>query len=244
MPELIQNPPLLLCPVGDNAVALLFGETISADIHRRILAVAQALEQQPFDGLVESVPAFTSLTVYYDPWVLSRQGTLDAYSEAVRLLGNLVEQAQEMQPEPARVVELPVVYGGTFGPDLEEVAAHAGLSAEEVIQIHSNGSYQVYMIGFAPGFSYLGGMDERLVAPRKAKPREKVPAGSVGIAGTQTGVYSVSTPGGWQLIGRTPLQLFNPNRKTPSLLQAGDRVRFVPITPEEFLAIEEEQAWG
>ncbi|WP_266206002.1 5-oxoprolinase subunit PxpB [Pontibacter kalidii] len=243
MPEILQNPPLLLCPLGDNAVALLFGETISPDIHRRILAVAQALEQQPFAGLVEFVPAFTSLTVYYDPWVLSQQGKLDAYSEVVRQLGILVEQVQETHTKPARVVELPVVYGGIYGPDLEEVAEHAGLSTDEVVRIHSSGTYHVYMIGFAPGFPYLGGMDVRLSVPRKADPRNRIPAGSVGIAGAQTGVYSISTPGGWQLIGRTPLQLFNPGRDNPSLLQAGDEVRFVPISPEEFLVMEEEQAW-
>ncbi|WP_276496334.1 5-oxoprolinase subunit PxpB [Pontibacter litorisediminis] len=241
MPDITQNPPLLLCPLGDSAVVLQFGEEINLKVHHRIRAVAQALEQQPFPGLVEFVPAFTTLTVYYDPWVLSQQAKVDAYSEVVRQLEILVEQAAVAAPAPARTVEIPVVYGGAYGPDLQEVAAHSGLPEDEVIRIHSAGTYHVYMIGFAPGFPYLGGMDKRLASPRKANPRTSIPAGSVGIAGVQTGVYSISTPGGWQLIGRTPLQLFNPARQVPSLLLAGDKVRFVPITEAEYLERKEGQ---
>lgn len=242
MPQPAPHPSLFLSPLGDSAVVLQFGEEINLAIHERILAVTHLLELQPFRGLVDFVPAFTTLTVYYDPWELSQQGTVDAYSEVVRHLEILVEQAAVAAVVPARVVEIPVVYGGMFGPDLQEVAEYAGLSTEEVIRIHSQGSYQVYMIGFAPGFPYLGGMDARIAAPRKAKPRESIPAGSVGIAGAQTGVYSISTPGGWQLIGRTPLRLFAPSRQEPSLLQAGDKVRFVPITEAEYLSRKEEQA--
>ena len=242
MPQTILHPFLFLSPLGDSGVVLQFGEEISLAIHQRILAVAHLLEQQPFRGLVDFVPAFTTLTVYYDPWELSQQGTADAYSEVVRHLEILVEQAAVATVVPERVVEIPVVYGGAFGPDLKEVAEHAGLSMEEVIRIHSRGSYKVYMIGFAPGFPYLGGMDERIATARKSKPRESILAGSVGIAGKQTGVYSISTPGGWQLIGRTPLRLFDPARQEPSLLQAGDKVRFVPITEAEFLSRKEEQA--
>lgn len=240
MPHLTPNPPLQLCPSGDSAVVLQFGEGINLETHHRIRAVAQVLEQQPFTGLVEFVPAFSSITVYYDPWVLSQGSKLDAYSEVVRQLEILIEQAEEAAPAPARVVELPVVYGGSYGPDLQEVADHSGLSKEDVIRIHSSGKYHVYMIGFAPGFPYLGGMDDRIATPRKANPRASIPAGSVGIAGAQTGVYPISTPGGWQLLGRTPLQLFNPNREEPSLLQAGDEVRFVPISEEEYLSRKEE----
>ncbi|AKD05109.1 5-oxoprolinase subunit PxpB [Pontibacter korlensis] len=241
MPDITQNPPLLLCPLGDSAVELQLGDEIDIKTHHRLQAVAQVLEQHPFKGMVEFVPAFTTLTVYYDPWVLSQQGKLDAYSEVVRQLEVLVEQAEEINPEPAKVVEVPVVYGGTYGPDLQDVAAHNGLSSEEVIRIHSSGTYLVHMIGFAPGFPYLGGMDSRIATPRKANPRASIPTGSVGIAGAQTGVYPISTPGGWQLIGRTPLLLFNPNREEPSLLHAGDEVRFVPISEEQYLARKEEQ---
>lgn len=244
MPHIIQNPPLQLCPLGDSAVVLQFGGEIDLNTHHRIRAVSQVLEQQPFTGLVEFVPAFTTITVYYDPWVLSQEGKLDAYGEAVQQLEVLLEQAEKAEPAPARVVELPVVYGGKYGPDLQAVADHAGLDAAEVIRIHSSGKYHVYMIGFAPGFPYLGGMDARIATPRKASPRASIPAGSVGIAGAQTGVYPISTPGGWQLVGRTPLQLFNPNRDEPSLMRAGDEVRFVPISEEEYLDRKEGQAWG
>lgn len=242
MPEIIQNPPLLMCPVGDAAVELQFGNKISKKILNRIRAVAHVLEQQPFPGLLEFVPAYTTLTVYYDPWVLSQHGKLDAYEELMLKLEALLEQVQEQRSERARVVELPVVYGGDYGPDLALVAEHTGLSINEVIRLHSSVDYLVHMIGFAPGFPYLGGMDARLETPRKATPRTSIPAGSVGIAGAQTGVYPISTPGGWQLIGQTPLQLFNPNRDQPSLLQAGDIVRFVPIPESEFLAKEEASA--
>lgn len=233
MPDITQNPPLHLSPLGDAAVVLQFGDKISLETHNRIRALSEMLQQHPFPGLIEFVPAYTSLTVYYDPWVTSQQGELDAYAEAVNKLEILVEQVQDLQLPLARLVEIPVVYGGEYGPDLEEVARHNNLSTEEVIQLHSAGEYLVHMIGFAPGFPYLGGMNDRIATPRKTSPRASIPAGSVGIAGSQTGVYPISTPGGWQLIGRTPFQLFNPKRKDPSLLQAGDKVRFVPIPQEE-----------
>ncbi|TPE46318.1 5-oxoprolinase subunit PxpB [Pontibacter mangrovi] len=242
MPELTHRTPLHLCPLGDSAVVLQFGDEINLETHYRLRAVTQALEQRPFPGLVEFVPAYTTLTVYYDPWELSQHGKTDAYAEVVRQLEVLVELAAHFEPSPARLVELPVVYGGAYGPDLEEVATHAGLPTDEVVRLHSSGSYQVYMIGFTPGFPYLGGMDDRIATPRKTNPRTSIPAGSVGIAGAQTGVYSLSTPGGWQLIGRTPLTLFDPDRETPSLLQAGDEVRFIPISEEEYLERKEGQA--
>ncbi len=213
---------------------LQFGSIISKKILNRIRAIAQVLDEQPFPGLVEYVPAFTTLTVYYDPWVISQQGKLDAYEELTQKLEVLVEQVQETRSTPARVVELPVVYGGAYGPDLQEVALHTGLREEEIIDMHSAGEYLVHMVGFAPGFPYLGGMDNRLATPRKATPSARIPAGSVGIAGAQTGVYPISTPGGWQLIGRTPVALFNAARQVPSLLQAGDKVRFVPISEKEY----------
>jgi inhibitor of KinA len=139
-----------------------------------------------------------------------------------------------------RVVEIPVCYGGEFGPDLGYVAEHNQLSVEEVIEIHTSGQYLVYMIGFAPGFPYLGGMSERIMAPRRQSPRLAIPAGTVGIAGMQTGVYPIETPGGWQLIGRTPLALFRPQDNPPSLLQSGDIVRFCQISDKEYEEYKEE----
>ncbi|GAB3818152.1 hypothetical protein GCM10028895_15070 [Pontibacter rugosus] len=168
-------------------------------------------------------------------------GEKDAYGEVVQVLQQLLLNLEVKETPAVRVVELPVLYGGDYGPDLEEVAAHCKLTAEEIIHIHSAQEYLVHMIGFAPGFPYLGGMDKRIATPRKASPRPYIPAGSVGVAGEQTGVYPISTPGGWQLIGQTPLALFDASRKVPSLLQAGDKVKFVPISEEEFKTRKEAQ---
>lgn len=145
-----------------------------------------------------------------------------------------IESGDSSEPRTSSIKEVPVCYGGEFGPDLEEVAAHHVLDIEEVIQLHCIPLYQVYMIGFTPGFAYLGGLDERLHTPRKNEPRKKVLAGSIGIADQQTGIYPIDSPGGWQLIGRTPLRVFDPDRETPFLIQAGDFVRFRPITEMEF----------
>jgi KipI family sensor histidine kinase inhibitor len=173
----------------------------------------------------ELIPAYRSVLVLYDP--------------AVILFHELLEHLQMREahltttdlPEP-RVIEIPVQYGGESGPDLESVARHTHCSAAEVIALHSGREYLVYMLGFTPGFCYLGGMDERLETPRLAEPRTHIPAGSVGIAGKQTGVYPINSPGGWQIIGRTPLHLFDPHRDPPVLVQAGDMVRFVPMNEE------------
>ncbi|WP_375418074.1 5-oxoprolinase subunit PxpB [uncultured Hymenobacter sp.] len=235
-PEAAPAPRLF--PLGDAAVVLEFGDHISPATHRAIQAFAAYLARHPFIGLRECVPAFTTLTVYYDPWLLSEDGRYQPYERVAEMLRQLLPAA--LAPAPgAAVVEIPVCYGEEFGPDLAFVASHAKLSAEEVIARHCRPDYLVHMIGFAPGFPYLGGLDERLHTPRKAAPRALVPAGSVGIAGAQTGIYSLPTPGGWQLIGRTPLQLFNPEWAAPSLLQAGQRLRFVPIG-----AVEYERLWN
>ncbi|GHA55602.1 5-oxoprolinase subunit PxpB [Pontibacter akesuensis] len=241
--EAIQKLPFQLCPLGDTAIVLQFGHTIDPGTHASIRAFSALLEEQPFEGLVEYVPAFTTITVYYDPWVISQKGKKDAYSEVVQQLQQLLFHLEEKETPAVQLVEVPVVYGGAYGPDLEAVAAHCGLSMGEVVDRHCSKEYLVHMIGFAPGFPYLGGMDKSIATPRKATPRQSIPAGSVGIAGEQTGVYPISTPGGWQLIGQTPVQLFNAKREMPSLLQAGDKVRFVPISEEEFLK-RKEVAWA
>jgi inhibitor of KinA len=173
--------------------------------------------------------------VYYDPWVLSEQGQQQPYESVAETLRSLLPHAQASAATlETSVVEVPVCYGGIFGPDLDVVAHHTGLPPEEVIARHAAPEYLVHMIGFAPGFPYLGGLDARLATPRRAEPRALVPAGTVGIAGLQTGIYSMPTPGGWQLIGRTPRRLFNPAWERPSLLQAGQRLRFVPISEAEY----------
>ncbi|GAA4498175.1 5-oxoprolinase subunit B [Hymenobacter ginsengisoli] len=229
-------PLVRLYPLGDAAVVLELGQAIAPATHQLIQAFRKVLAQRPLPGLREVVPAFTTLTVYYDPWVLSQASEALPYEQVASYLQRLLPAAQAAATAyvPGPLVEIPVCYGGDFGPDLGLVASHAQLSPEEVIARHAQAEYLVYMVGFAPGFPYLGGLDAGLATPRRAQPRPLVPAGAVGIAGAQTGIYSLPTPGGWQLIGRTPLRLFDPGRAQPSLLQAGDRLRFVSISEVEF----------
>lgn len=227
--------PVQLFPLGDAAVVVQFGEGISPATHAAIQAFGAHLAQHPFGGLREWVSAFTTLTVYYDPWLVSDGGRYQPYEKVVATLQGLLSAAGPPAAAPAAdLVEIPVCYGGEFGPDLAFVARHAGLSTAEVIARHTAPDYLVYMIGFAPGFPYLGGLDATLATPRLAQPRPLVPAGTVGIAGPQTGIYSLPTPGGWQLIGRTPLRLFDPAWAAPSRLHAGQTLRFVPIGAAEY----------
>ncbi len=236
-------PNVRLYPLGDAALVLEFGDSISPGTHRAIQAFSAHLSQHPFAGLREVVPAFTTLTVYYDPWQASENGHYAPYDRVAGQLRALLAApaAAEAAAETA-TVEIPVCYGGKFGPDLAFVAEHTGLSPDEVIARHCAPDYLVHMIGFAPGFPYLGGLDAALATPRKAQPRPLVPAGAVGIAGPQTGIYSLPTPGGWQLIGRTPLRLFNPAWAQPSRLQAGQPLRFVPISIAEFQRLQQHES--
>ncbi|REK74869.1 5-oxoprolinase subunit PxpB [Paenibacillus paeoniae] len=229
-------------PLGDSSVLIRKGTTIDKGTHRWIMSVMQLLEAQRFDGMIECVPAFASIAVHYDPLVvwrsrsLQEKGHASVYETVCKRLEQCLSLLSEKEDNrlPERVVTIPVCYGGDYGPDLQEVAEHCGLSAEEVVSLHTSGSYSVYMIGFAPGFPYLGGMPPSIAAPRHKTPRIVIPAGSVGIAGAQTGVYPLATPGGWQLIGRTPLPLFRPDQQIPSLLEAGDHVRFEAISEQQY----------
>lgn len=221
-------------PLGEGGLVVDFDRSgagvISAEINRQILWICAGLKGAMPEGLIEYVPAFTSLTVYCDPLRYNQEQLIGLVKRMFRASGQ--------QPTVKPVIRtIPVCYGGAEGPDLRLVAEHAGLTDREIIALHTQQEYQVYMIGFAPGFPYLGGMDERIATPRKAEPRLKIPAGSVGIAGRQTGVYSLETPGGWQIIGRTPLDLFDVSREEPALLKAGDRVRFQEISVAEFAHI-------
>lgn len=234
-------------PLGEAAIVVEFGRCIRPDIHRKVKAFADYLEQHPFPGMLEYAPAFSSVTVFYDPLAvgqLTGHNVQDAqprsYHSVASLLRELAARIDVTTEQQARIVEIPVCYGGEFGPDLEYVAEHNHLSVEDVIKIHTGGQYLVYMIGFAPGFPYLGGMSEKIAAPRRQSPRLAIPARTVGIAGLQTGVYPIETPGGWQLIGRTPLELFRPHDNPPSLLQSGDIVRFRRISREEYETYGEE----
>ena len=211
-------------PAGDSALLVSFGETIDEGINGRVHAIARAIEKADFEWLVEVVPAYSSLMVIYDPLKVS-------YAEVEASIKPLLNA--KIEGFEGRLVKIPAVYGSSYGPDIEFVAKYNGLSVDEVIEIHSRPVYRVYFLGFLPGFAYLGGMDERIATPRLEKPRLKVPAGSVGIAGRQTGIYPLESPGGWQLIGRTPLRLFNTSNEPPTLLQPGDRVKFVPIEDDK-----------
>lgn len=220
-------------PLGDMAIVVEFGTVIESATHEQVRLLSLYLDKHPLYGMIEYVPAFTTVTVFYNPVLLR-------YPEAQKALENAAAQSLHIKLEDnARTVDIPVCYGGSFGPDLEAVAAHNELSPDEVVRIHSSGEYVVYLLGFAPGFPFLGGMSQRIATPRRSTPRLVIPSGTVGIAGMQTGVYPIVTPGGWQLIGRTPVPLFRPDMNPPTLLRAGDRVRFLPITEEEFVKWEE-----
>lgn len=214
-------------PLGDSAIRIAFGETISIEINRKIISFCELLKSEPPLGLVEWTPSYTAVTVFYNP-------TKTSYKNLVSQLSNLLENLNNTVLTKARRVIVPVCYGGEFGPDLDYVATHNNLTNGEVIEIHSSSDYLIYMLGFTPGFPYMGGMSKKISTPRLAVPRQNVPSGSVGVAGDQTGIYSLTTPGGWQIIGRTPLVLYDSTREQPSLFEAGDYVRFKPINKIQF----------
>ncbi len=206
---------------GDQAIVVEFGSVIDPEINALVHRTAAAIDASDIDGVLEMVPTYRSLLVYYDPLQVSLPELQDQIS-------GLAIGDDETQDE-FRIVEIPTLYGGEHGPDLEFVAHNAGLAESDVIALHSGTDYLVYTMGFSPGFPYLGGLDTKLHTPRLPSPRTLIPAGSVGIAETQTGVYPVASPGGWRLIGRSPLRLFDPHTSPPTVINAGDRVRFVPL---------------
>jgi KipI family sensor histidine kinase inhibitor len=215
--------------MGEHGLVVELGNTIDPMVNAGVHRLAAALKREDVAGVRETAPTYRSLLILFDPLLLSR----NKLRETVARLA-CGDDSGAVSPEGGKIVHLPVCYGGDFGPDLEFVARHNGLSPEEVIALHAGETYPVYMIGFMPGFPYLGGLPPRIAAPRLQTPRQVVASGSVGIAGCQTGVYPLESPGGWRIIGRTPAPLFDPGRAEPFLLSAGDRVRFVPIDPSEF----------
>ena len=217
-----------ISPVGDCAISIDFGLVIDPKINRQIRLVIEQIKVLQLDGIIELVPTYCALLVQYDAMVYS-------YSDICRILEpTLQESVTDSANELVTIVEIPTVYGGEFGPDLGFVASHNHLSEAEVVSIHSGTDYLVYMLGFIPGFTYLGGMDPRIATPRLSSPRTLIPAGSVGIAGEQTGTYPSDSPGGWQIIGRTPVTMYDMSKKQAALLQAGDYVRYVSIDENEF----------
>ena len=214
-------------PASDQSLLLYLGEEITLEVHQRIVRLLRLLDFKPINGVRNIHPAYSSVLVQFDPFTLDHE-------KLEMVLREYLGRIQEIPMPKPRQVEIPVCYGGEFGPDLNDVAALHDMSASQVIELHSSATYTVYFLGFVPGFAYLGGLPERLESSRLPTPRRKVPPGSVGIAGKQAGVYPFGTPGGWRLLGRTPEAMFQPDREHMSLLSIGDRVRFVPISEEEF----------
>lgn len=219
--------------IGENALTIDFGNTISAELNDRVLSLAAYIEKNRFPGFVESVPAYSSLTVFYDlPRV--RRNFPTAFSAVKNFVESALHKSGEIPVYESRKINIPVCYDAEFAPDLEFVANNANLAKEEVVSIHSAKNYRVFMLGFLPAFAYMGEVDEKIATPRRSAPRTNIESGSVGIAGRQTGIYPLNSPGGWQIIGKTPLEMFRPLENNISYLQTGDSVKFYPISKEEF----------
>jgi inhibitor of KinA len=212
---------------GDQALLIEFGEEIKPAINRRVQAFTKRASQQRISGIGELVPSYCTALVYYDPLLLS-------FAQAASWAGEFLSGGSVEVESAPTIKKVPVLYGGPYGSDLDFVAEHNGISVEEVIRFHTSQTYLVYVVGFSPGFTAMGTVPEKIQAPRLSTPRTRVPAGSVGIGGVQTGIYPVESPGGWRLIGRTPLRLFDLNWTPPSHFQAGDYARFYSISEEEF----------
>jgi inhibitor of KinA len=219
------KPRFLLA--GDRALLVEFGAAIDPEINRKVRQIFLALENSPIDGVGEVIPTYRSILISYDPMQTDP-------STLTREILDREKRLDELEIPPPETTEIPVSYGGEFGPDLEFVARHNKLTPQQVIEIHTSGTYLIYMIGFTPGFPFLGGLSGRLFTPRRENPRQLVPAGSVGIANNQTGIYSIDSPGGWQLIGKTPIKIYNPKGTPPMLLKAGNFLKFKGISREAF----------
>lgn len=231
-----EYPRILLS--GDCAILVEFGDTISEKLYVQIINFVENLKKEcENDIITDMIPAFCSVLIEYDAFLI------DYYQMKEMIRKALLKQSDKRSGR-TRIIEIPVCYGTTYGEDLDFVAENAGLTKEEVINMHSSRDYLIYMLGFMPGFPYLGGLDERLFTPRLSSPRIRIPAGSIGIGGKQTGIYPLESPGGWQLIGRTPIRPYRPDRKIPIIYQAGDYIRFIPIGEEEYKRIEREEENG
>lgn len=236
-------------PSGDSALIVKAGDQISVEINQTIRRLLARVEMERISGITDFIPSYNELMICFNP-------SLTEYHKLLEIIRSLEPAIADIHLPPSALIEVPVLYGGKIiyseirssgenvsdntGPDLEDVARFNKLSIDDVIQIHSSATYLVYMLGFTPGFCYLGGMDSRIAMPRKETPRLKIPEGSVGIADQQTGIYPIESPGGWQLIGKTPLKLFDPNRKPEFLFKIGDTLRFKPISETEFLRLSQE----
>ena len=231
----IEYPRIL--PTGDRALCVEFGNEIDEHINARLMGFIKLLSDEKIKGIEEFVPSFRSVLIHYNPSLIS-------YGEMVGIIESALQKPFHETSHKKKVVKIPVCYEGEFAPDIEFVAEHAGLSVEEVIKIHTGKPYLVYMLGFQPGFPYLGGLDERIHTPRLESPRIKLEAGSVGIGGGQTGLYPMESPGGWQIIGVTPVRCYNPEKSKPIPYKAGDYIQFFSIKSEEFEVLRDEDLRG
>lgn len=214
-------------PVGDTAVRIQFGTEISLETNQKIRSFTLLLEKENIHGVMEWITTYTAVTLFYDPYII-------LYNSLVENVLGIMKKLENVELPPVELIYIPTYYGGEAGPDLEKVAEHNEIEVEDVIRIHTEKEYLIFMMGFTPGFPYLGGMSNEIATPRLETPRGKIPPGSVGIAGEQTGIYSIETPGGWNLIGRTPLRLYDSSNASPMLLQAGNYLKFVSISKEEY----------
>ena len=222
---------------GDSAVTIQFENEISKEVNRRVTGLCNRIEAKGINGVIELVPTFASLTVFYDCTVITSK-------KLKKKIKALIDDSENTVKGTAKVWNIPVCYDDEFALDMKNVCEHTSLKKEEVIRLHTSKPYLIYMLGFLPGFAYLGGMDESLATPRLDSPRSEIFEGAVGIGGEQTGIYPVASPGGWQLIGKTPLKVYDKERENPILYSAGDYIRFVPVDLDEFKRIEQQVQSG
>lgn len=222
---------------GDSCLRIQFGDQITSEINQRIRGFSLCLTNENIKGVIEWIPTYTAISIIYNPSIIS-------YEQLKAIVMVLKDTYDELEIPSAKIFHIPTCYEEEFSPDLSTVAKHNDLDEDEVISIHSSKEYLIYMIGFSPGFPYLGGISSEIATPRLANPRVQIPAGSVGIAERQTGIYSVATPGGWQLIGRTPISLYDSSKESPILLEAGNYIKFTPISVSEYREIEQQVKAG
>jgi KipI family sensor histidine kinase inhibitor len=212
---------------GDRGLLVEYGDVIDPDVNNKVRSMAIIMEKESSKSVIETIPTYRSLLIIYDPAVTNP-------TKLEKEILVLEERISQIKIPPPDTVEIPVCYGGEFGPDIQFVADHNSITKDDVIRIHSGAEYQIYMIGFTPGFPFLGGLPKELHTPRLETPRSFVPERSVGIANNQTGIYPLASPGGWQLIGKTPLRLFAPEHSNPFIYKVGDRIKFKPISAEDY----------
>lgn len=232
---MLHRAPYRIYPCGDHAVTIELGDTIDVAVNEKVISLFRYLKNAGIYGVQDVIPSYHTITLVYDIAFLKKQSPVaSVYEMMCGELTKAVNAYTANSKKAARLVNIPVCYDLSVAPDLVSLAASHQLSVEEVVQLHTAKTYRVYMIGFLPGFAYMGSVDEKIATPRKENPRTKVPAGSVGVAGVQTGIYPLNSPGGWQLIGQTPLQIFTITKEEPCYLQPGDEVQFYPVSLNEF----------